>query len=195
MKCLVPLLLFLLVVSCSVNRTNQEQIAVETMSHVDSIAFQLFEIWALDQGIRNRDVFDAKSKVVAAVDSLCFVKSVDFIKKNGWPTKRMLGKYSNYEAVDGALFPVMLHEPRRMNELEIHEMLINEVKDGHLSAQACALFFDKYWVVCHKKSMYNTAFKAWTKSRGVLLSDRQVSDSLMREIGLDVLPDSVFIKE
>ena len=133
--------------------------------------------------------------MVAAVDSLCFVKSIDYIKNNGWPTKRMLGKYGEFEAVKGALFAVMLHAPERMNEPEVHDMLVNEVKEGRLRAQVCALFFDKYWTVCKRKSMYNTAFKAWTKSGGVLLSDKQVSDSLMREIGLDVLPDSVFVNE
>ena len=39
----------------------------------------------------------------------------------------------------------------------------------------------------------NSSIKAWTKHNGVLREDRKKSDELMRELGLDILPESDFV--
>ena len=80
-----------------------------------------------------------------------------------------------------------------MKDPKVHGILVNEVRKGHLSPELCAMFFDKYWVCYEHKSMYNSSFKAWTKCNGVLREDRKKSDELMRELGLDVLPESDFV--
>ena len=39
----------------------------------------------------------------------------------------------------------------------------------------------------------NSSIKAWTKHNGFLREDRKKSDELMRELGLDILPESDFV--
>lgn len=165
------------------------------MTHNDSLVMEIIEVYALDQGIRDSAVhaFDEKSIAISRVDSICFSKAIMFIKKYGWPTKKMLGKYAGYEPAQAGFMPIMLHHPKKMVIPEIHDLLVKEVQKGNLNPKLCALFFDKYWVCYQHKSLYNTSFKAWTKYNGVLREDKKQSDELLKELGLDVLKDSDFI--
>ncbi len=196
MKIKILLYLFILFfVSCSTMKERQRIVSTtQKMTLNDSLVMEMHAIFTLDQGIRDTAVWDSKSKVVQSIDSVCFVRTIDFIKKYGWPTHELKGKYADYEPVSVAFVPVMLHHPNRMIEPEIHELLVKQVRDGKLKAETVILFFDKYWVFCKGKSLYNTGFKVLTRAKGVLKRDKELSDSLMREIGLDVLPDSVFVE-
>ncbi len=195
-KLLISLLLLTVSISSSADeKSNHDNTATEVITHNDSLALKVIEIFTLDQGIRDSSIKtpDNKCKVISQLDSICFSKAIMFIKKHGWPTAKMLGKYKNYEAARAGFLPIMLHHPDKMNNPKIHGILVNEVRKGHLSPELCAMFFDKYWVCYEHKSMYNTAFKAWTKHNGVLREDRKKSDELMKELGLDVLPESDFV--
>ena len=176
-------------------KSNHDNTTTEVITHNDSLALKVIEIFTLDQGIRDSSIKapDNKCKAILQLDSICFSKAIMFIKKHGWPTMKMLGKYKNYEAARTGFIPIMLHHPDKMNNPEIHDVLVKEVRKGNLNPQTCALFFDKYWVCYEHKSMYNTAFKAWTKHNGVLREDRKKSDELMRELGLDILSESDFV--
>ena len=190
------LLLFSTVsISSFANKTLDNDDTTETLTHNDSLALSIIEIFALDQGIRDSaiNISSRKCKTVSQVDSICFSKAITFVEKYGWPTKKMLGKYKNYEPARMGFIPIMLHHPDKMNDPKVHGILVNEVRKGHLSPELCAMFFDKYWVCYEHKSMYNSSFKAWTKCNGVLREDRKKSDELMRELGLDVLPESDFV--
>jgi len=70
--------------------------------------------------------------------------------------------------------------------------LIAEVKKGNLSPQAYLLFLDNYFVVCEKKTVLNSSFKVWLDKPFVKKEDKQLSDSIMKEVGLSTLPDSIF---
>ena len=195
LRLLILLLFSTVSISSFANKTLDNDDTTETLTHNDSLALKVIEIFALDQGIRDSSIKtpDNKCKVISQLDSICFSKAIMFIKKHGWPTAKMLGKYKNYEAARAGFMPIMLHHPDKMNNLEVHDILVKEVLKGNLNPQTCALFFDKYWVCYEHKSMYNTAFKAWTKHNGVLREDRKKSDELMRELGLDILPESDFV--
>lgn len=195
-KLLISLLLLTVSISSSADeKSNHDNTATEVITHNDSLALKVIEIFTLDQGIRDSSIKtpDNKCKVISQLDSICFSKAIMFIKKHGWPTAKMLGKYKNYEAARAGFLPIMLHHPDKMNNPKVHDILVKEVLKGNLNPQTCALFFDKYWVCYEHKSMYNTAFKAWTKHNGVLREDRKKSDELMRELGLDILPESDFV--
>lgn len=187
------LLLTVSITSSADEKSSHNDTTTETLTHNDSLALSIIEIFALDQGIRDSSITDKKCKVFSQLDSICFSKTIIFIKKHGWPTTKMLGKYKNYEAARSCFIPIMLHHPDKMNDPEIHGILVKEVLKGNLNPQTCVLFFDKYWVCYEHKSMYNSAFKAWTKHNGVLREDRKKSDELMRELGLDVLSESDFV--
>ncbi|SEA02402.1 hypothetical protein SAMN04487851_10228 [Prevotella sp. tc2-28] len=165
----------------------------------DSLALIVLEIVSLDQGIRDPFLQEEKkermpSNVEHAIDTLCFNKAVDFIRKYGWPTKELLGRFWNYKYIGCSFTPIMLHACHRMKEKDVHDLLVNEVKKGRLSAVACAYFFDKYWVIYQKKSMYNSPFKQWLPQKGVLKEDKTESDILMKEIGLSPVPDIELIE-
>lgn len=195
-KLLISLLFLTVSISSSADdKNNHDNTATEVITHNDSLALKVIEIFALDQGIRDSaiNISSRKCKTVSQVDSICFNKAITFIEKYGWPTKKMLGKYKNYEPARMGFIPIMLHHPDKMNDPKVHGILVNEVRKGHLSPELCAMFFDKYWVCYEHKSMYNSSFKAWTKCNGVLREDRKKSDELMKELGLDVLPESDFV--
>ena len=195
LRLFILLLFSTVLISSFANKTLDNDDTTETLTHNDSLALSIIEIFALDQGIRDSaiNISSRKCETVSQVDSICFKKAITFIEKFGWPTKKMLGKYKNYEPARMGFIPIMLHHPDKMNDPKVHGILVNEVRKGHLSPELCAMFFDKFWGCYEHKSMYNSSFKAWTKYNGVLREDRKKSDELMRELGLDVLPESDFV--
>jgi hypothetical protein len=79
------------------------------------------------------------------VDTLSFIKIVNFVIMNGYPTEKLLGeKNYSFESVQSAAGVVLLHNPHRLvNEQEYFELFLNEVKRGNLKAESLALVLDK----------------------------------------------------
>ena len=115
----------------------------------------------------------------------------EIIEKYGWIDGKVLGKtYSNKESINASLLVIFLHNPRRLNK-HLREMLISEVKKGKLSSSTCMLILDKYYVVCEHRTIFNTAFKNWLKNPYVKKEDKWLSDSLMNELDLPLLPNHI----
>ena len=87
------LLLTVSITSSADEKSSHNDTTTETLTHNDSLALSIIEIFALDQGIRDSSITDKKCKVFSQLDSICFSKTIIFIKKHGWPTTKMLGKY------------------------------------------------------------------------------------------------------
>lgn len=169
--------------------------AVDSISKNDRIAIELAEIWGLDQGVRqNIELFYKLDKAfINKLDSMIFDKTIDFIKEYGWVTD--LGKYDSiYSYLPEVLYAVMLHNPHRLIDSSIYELLKNEVKARRLNPQWLIIFLDKYYVIYEKRTLYNSSFKQWLEFPYLLEEDKVLSDSLMNDIGLKALPDSLFLQ-
>lgn len=165
------------------------------------MAFELAQIFAIDQGIRDNHILKTYpteiSKIMPAIDSINFDKFIAFIKDYGYPRKSLIGEYLKYENVKAAGLVTLLHNPRRLIEPEIYQMFRKEVIEGRLSAEMFALALDKYYVVYKGKSLYNSQFRSWPDLtiKGVSIVDKQLSDSLRMDIGLLPLAEDEFIYE
>ncbi len=160
----------------------------------DSLAFELCQIYGLDQGIRLSEGFPNKMILVQNIDTLCFKRIINFIKINGYPTKKLLGERNyKHECVAAASFAVLLHNPHRLvNEKEYFDLFLGEVKKGNVEASFFADILDKYY---------------WTKSinkknRRVLygsqfgkpcIQTKEITNKARIEIGLEPLKDEEFI--
>lgn len=168
----------------------------------ERLAFELAQIFAFDQGIRDfhilKNYYGELTKIMPAIDSINFEKFVAFIKEYGYPTKSLLGEYFKYESVRMADVVMLLHNPRRLvKDSEIYQLFKNEVEKGRLSASLFAEALDKYYVFYEGKSLYNSQFKKSPKLavKGVLITDKHLSDSLRMDIGLPPLAEDEFIYE
>lgn len=163
----------------------------------DSVLIELIKLWGLDQGIRNNNIFHDSEYLgyvkISKIDSFCFERAISLIKKYGWPTEQTVGDFYEYEETH-ALSPILLHSPHRLKNDSIYQLLKGEVIAKRLKPESLALFLDKYYVTYEKRSLYNSPFKVWTPAKGVLLKDKHLSDSLMKDIGLSPLPDSIYKK-
>ena len=164
----------------------------------DSIFFVLTEIYGLDQGIRNMSLAQSRKdknvrEYIRKVDSVNFVRACGIVAKYGWIDEKCVrGKYADVESVKSSLYAIFLHNPQEFRNDSIRRLLITEVKKGNLSPQAYLLFLDKYFVVCEKKTVLNSSFKVWLDKPFVKKEDKQLSDSIMKDVGLSTLPDSIF---
>ena len=130
---------------------------------------------------------------IRKVDSVNFVRACGIVAKYGWIDEKCVrGKYADVESVKSSLYAIFLHNPQEFRNDSIRRLLIAEVKKGNLSPQAYLLFLDKYFVVCEKKTVLNSSFKVWLDKPFVKKEDKQLSDSIMKEVGLSTLPDSIF---
>lgn len=168
-------------------------------SERDSIANFMIELYGLDQGIRNSDLKkrhpEIYTSVLQSIDSITFEHFISFVKRYGLPTREMMGDYYDLEAIQTLSGIIFLHNPHRLVEPETYDLLKRELAQNRIKPEALAIILDKYYVGYHNKTIYNSPFKAWTKHKGVLLSDKALSDSLLQDIGLTPLPDSVFVNE
>ncbi len=177
----------------------------DTVSLPDSIqenlAFELAQIYALDQGMRNQHIImnyrEEWEKVTPAIDSLNFVRFVEIVKQYGYPNRKLLGKYGSKKSVSTAGIVILLHNPKLLVEPEMYQLFRNEVQEGRLSASLFAEALDKYYVFFEGKSLYNSQFTNYPKLRvnGVCITDKELSDSLRLDIGLPPLAEDEFIYE
>lgn len=153
-------------------------------------------MYGLDQGVRDSLLHQFKKKAdvrafLFSVDSINFQRATEIIKKYGWIDGKVLGEtYLHKESINASLLAIFLHNPRRLNR-HLRQMLISEVKKGRLSSSTCMLILDKYYVVCEHRTIFNTAFKNWLKKPYVKQEDKWLSDSLMNELGLPLLPNYI----
>ncbi|MDO4726061.1 MAG: hypothetical protein Q4A56_02415 [Porphyromonadaceae bacterium] len=155
----------------------------------DSIAFELCQIFGLDQGIRQMNMGCGQSSI--KIDSVNFSKMIDIIDKYGFPCEKTLGEYFRGECVTMAAIAVMLHNTHKMvKDRKIFNLLLREVNRGNLFAKVFATFLDKYYFM----QTFDTVRKVYYGSQWgkPCIEDRAISDSLRNEIGLPPLKDEDF---
>lgn len=167
----------------------------------ENLAFELAQICAFDQGIRNehliRNYGKEITKLMPAVDSLNFNRFIEIVKEFGYPNETLLGKYYSHECVRRVGSYILLHNSPRLVETDIYQLFRNEALEGRLDAEFFALAMDKYYVLYEKRSLHNSHFKTYSRLRvnGVCITDKELSDSLRLDIGLPPLEDHEFIRE
>ncbi|MEZ7675281.1 hypothetical protein O3603_08080 [Prevotella sp. 20925_1_30] len=192
----IATLLFFLILFCSYSLSPKVPLTSCSNIPTDSIALVLSEMYGLDQGVRDSSLHQFKKKAdvrafLFSVDSINFQRAIEIIKKYGWIDGKVLGEtYLHKESINASLLAIFLHNPRRLNR-HLRQMLISEVKKGRLSSSTCMLILDKYYVVCEHRTIFNTAFKSWLKKPYVKQEDKWLSDSLMNELGLPLLPNYI----
>lgn len=197
------ILLFLLFYTLATNAQNQAAIPR------DSIALELAEIAALDQAIRPKPwekerklnsvwtSMDSETykTMVRSIDSINFEKLIDIIDKHGFPSKQTLGDIYKHQMVNTSAMVILLHNPKRLYEERVYALLKQEVEAGRLKKTTLAEYLDKYHVWYEKRSLYDSQFKGALPEgkRGVLITDKHLSDSLRMNIGLPPLKLDEFI--
>jgi hypothetical protein len=100
----------------SLVQADEVQFTKEAIYKQDSLAFELCQIYGLDQGIRDRKLVFNDFQLTQKVDTLNFLKIVAFVEKNGYPTKELLGESNmKNECVQRAMPAVLLHAMTRWN--------------------------------------------------------------------------------
>ena len=167
----------------------------------ENLAFELAQICAFDQGIRNehliRNYGQEATKLMPAVDSLNFSRFLEIVKEFGYPNETLLGKYYSHECVRRAGSYILLHNTPRLAKKENYQLFRSEILEGRLDAEFFALAMDKYYVLYKKRSLHNSHFKTHNRLRvnGVCITDKALSDSLRLDIGLPPLEEHEFIQE
>ena len=173
------LLLFVVLYGCSAQSKRNSE---------NKLAFELCEIYGIDQGIRQEGiVIDKKSNI--KIDSLNFQRVINFINKNGYPNKDNIGTYINEKCVQAAAIVVLLHSPQHIvNNKENRDILIKEVKKGNMKEETLLLIMDKYyWHISKGKKVY-----MGSKFGKPCIKDRAKSDSLRKAISLPPLKTEDF---
>lgn len=153
----------------------------------DSLAFELCQLYGSDQTVREVNNSREGVLIMQRTDSLNFIRIINFIKKFGYPNDKLLGEnYRKYECICMAAPAILLHNPAKVVKDTIYNLLKNEVKKGNMKPNALALMLDKYYVFHEKYSLYHTQFiKA-------CIENKEKVNKARLDIGLDILPDSVF---
>ena len=173
------LLLFVVLYGCSAQSKRNSK---------NSLAFELCEIYGIDQGIRQEGiVIDKKSNI--KIDSLNFQRVINFINKNGYPNKDNIGTYINEKCVQATATIVLLHNPQHIvKNKENRDILIKEVKKGNVKEETLLLIMDKYyWHISKGKKVY-----MGSKFGKPCIKDRTKSDSLRKAISLPPLKTEDF---
>ena len=174
------LLLFVVLYGCS---------AQSKRTSKNNLAFELCEIYGIDQGIRQEGIVIDKKSNIKKIDSLNFQRVINFINKNGYPNKDNIGTYINEECVQAAATVVLLHNPQHIvNNKENRDILIKEVKKGNMKEETLLLIMDKYyWHISKGKKVY-----MGSKFGKPCIKDRAKSDSLRKTISLPPLKTEDF---
>lgn len=81
--------------SVAISPQHTTETDLTTQRKQDSIAFELYQIYGLGQGIRNdflkREHIDF-GNVYQAIDTLNFNRIIRFVERNGYPNKQLLGE-------------------------------------------------------------------------------------------------------
>lgn len=191
---LSALILILALTNCSTkkntNSTNTEHLSDTNLQ--DSLAFELCQLYGLDQGVRSP--YDKGGTVswpaIQYADTIAFYKLMAFVKDNGFPHEELLGEHYKRECVQAAAAVVLLHNPHMLvNNKAYKDVFINEVKKGNMQADFLATVLDKYyWVkkANEHKVLYGSQF-------GMPCKDiKEETNKARAEIGLAPLADSLF---
>ena len=180
--------------SVATQHNNTSEIDVAFQKKQDSLAFELCQIYGLDQGIRLSEGFPDKMKLVAVVDTFNFNRIISFIERNGYPTKRLLGeKNIKNECVEAAAIAVLLHNPHRLiNEQKYFSVFLNEVKKGNLKPASLAVILDKYYWA---RSLNKDTRRVFYGSQfgKPCIQTKEATNKARIEIGLEALEDSGFV--
>lgn len=167
------------------------------VSMQDSLSFELCQIYGLDQGIRN-EFLNRKhiyfGNINSAIDTLNFNRIVKFVRKNGFPTKELLGSQNfNHECVQASAGAVLLHNPQRLvNEVEYFNLFLNEVRKGNLKPEALALILDKYYWTKSKNKTTRRVFYG-SQFGKPCIQTKEATNKARIEIGLQPLDNSGFV--
>ena len=163
----------------------------EKIERQDSLAFELSQIYGLDQGIRTSKAFENKMRLIQCVDSSNYDRIFEFVKTHGMPSEKLLGK-ENYsrECVQSAFFAVMLHNPHMLVKNKEHLHFFTDlVKKGELKEGALLTILDKYyWAKNSRRVLYGSQFGM------PHMEDKEKTNKARVELGITPLPDSLFIK-
>ncbi|AQX12497.1 hypothetical protein BAX94_01865 [Elizabethkingia meningoseptica] len=159
----------------------------------DNLSYELCQIYGFDQGIRDTVLTFNKRKVMPEIDSVNFVRIISFIRKNGFPNEKLLGKRNfSQECVESSAVAVLLHNPQRIvKDKNNFYLLLTEVNKGNMKRDFFATVLDKYYWAKkgnNRKVYYGTPFGK------PCIEEKRVSDSLRKEIGLNPLDDSSYRK-
>jgi hypothetical protein len=188
--------LSIIILCLFINCNAQKQIATnpDMTRKQDSLAFELCQIYGLDQGIRKSDSFENKMKLIQAVDEYNFSQILKFIKLYGFPTKKLLGeKNVKVECVQGSMSSVLLHNPHKLVlENECFSIFLNEIKKGNLTGEYLATVMDKYyWTISKNK---NTPRVFYGSQFGKpCIQTKETTNKARVEIGLKPLNDDEFV--
>lgn len=160
----------------------------------DSLAFELCQLYAIDQTIRNPDYIKVLGmERMVKVDSLNFEKFISFVRQNGFPNEKMVGSNNwERECVCALGFIYLVHNPKKV-AVEYYDLFKAELDSGNLNPELLAYALDRYYVSYEGRSYFNTPYKAWTNANGVCIGDKVKSDSLRSSIRLKPLAEFEFI--
>jgi hypothetical protein len=158
----------------------------------DSLAFEICQMYGLDQGVRLSPGFKGKWDFIDPIDSLNFTKVINFVKKNGYPTAKLLGR-NNYkhECVSTSFHAILLHNPVQLvKNKEYFNLFLEEVNKGNLSRELFATMLDKYYWL--KKG--NNGHVLYGSQFGKpCIQSKEETNKARQEIGLNALSESEFI--
>jgi hypothetical protein len=196
-KIQIIIVIFILFSSCKIKKNNiSSEIQIKSKNE-DSLAFELCQIYGLDQGIRNNFLWKSDlnlGKLQKTIDTLNFNRIVDFVMKNGYPTKKLLGE-SNFkiECVESTALAVLLHNPHRLVKEDVYfNLFVNEVKKGNLRASEYADILDKYYWA-KSKNKKNRSVLYGSQFGKPCIQTKEITNKARKEIGLAPLKDDEFI--
>lgn len=184
----------LTLLSCNTKKVISNKQIEEVAKKQDSLAFELCQIYGLDQGVRLSEGFPNKMILIQNIDTLCFKRIINFIKINGYPTKKLLGE-RNYkqECVPASAFSVLLHNPHRLiNEDGNFQILLNEVKKGNIGAEYFATILDKYYWTKSKNKENRRVFYGSQFGKPCIQTKDETNKARVK-IGLKPLKDDEFV--
>ncbi|WP_051224316.1 hypothetical protein [Flavobacterium tegetincola] len=194
---LVALILLISATSCksvATQHNTTSEIDSVAQRKQDSLAFELCQIYGLDQGIRDSRITFNKAKIMSSIDTLSFVRVVNFVVMNGFPTEELVGK-RNYsqECVSMAFPAVLLHNSHRLiNEQKYFDLFFNEVRKGNLQAEYFAMILDKYYWGNSKNKDTRRVFYG-SQFGKPCIQTKEATNKARIEIGLEALEDSGFV--
>jgi hypothetical protein len=193
-KITIFIFIYLIFTSCSSNKTIN---TTNDNNRKDNLAFELCQIYGLDQGIRDEFLWSKHiefGNVHLAIDTLSFNRVTEFVIKNGFPTKQLVGE-KNYqiECVEGAAIAVLLHNPHRLvNEKTYFDLFLKEVNKGNLKATTFADLLDKYYWASSKNKKNRRVFYG-SQFGKPCIQTKDATNIARIEIGLKPLDDDGFV--